>query len=65
MNRGGRGRGPLGYQKGGEAVTTPAVTRRRSTGVHSRVEYTLDQLDRLMLPPSETGPTVTVNTTTE
>jgi hypothetical protein len=33
--------------------------------VHSRVEYTLDQLDRLTLPPSETGPTVTVNTTTE
>ena len=46
-------------------MTTPAVTRRRSTGVHSRVEYTLDQLDRLTLPPSETGPTVTVNTTTE
>ena len=35
---------------------TPAVTRRRSTGVHNRISYTADQLDRLTAPPSEPEP---------
>ena len=35
---------------------TPAVTRRRSTGVHNRISYTADQLGRLTVPPSEPEP---------
>jgi hypothetical protein len=50
---GGRGRGRLGHQEGGEAVT-PAVTRHRSTGVHSRIDYTSDQLERLTTPSPST-----------
>jgi hypothetical protein len=40
-------------KRGGEALT-PAVTRRRSTGVHSRIDYTGDQLERLTTPSPST-----------
>jgi hypothetical protein len=45
-NHGGRGRGRLGHHGGREAVT-PAVTRHTSTGVHGRIDYTSDQVERL------------------
>jgi hypothetical protein len=43
---------------------TPAVTRHRSTSVHSRISYTSDQLDRLTPPspsPSPSTPHVGTN----